>query len=217
MKEKTLSSTDTLFAIDQHTLVADFPQECQAAEGLTGNMLTYLPGEEVLDFNTCSQEHLEMVIQKWCMQRNRPATPTVDPLYEEFLRNERLAELQRACQDAIYQGVEVSTSEGMKRFSLTLPDQINLIGLKSLLDKGHSAIPYHADGEAIRLWSHDDVQKIVREAGRHITYHRIYYSLLREWVRRTAYSEFLGIDYGDALPDDLAKSMTEVLESAEGD
>ena len=194
----------------------ELPQrEYQAAEGLTAEMLTYLPGEEVLDFENCSQEHLAMIIEKWCLERNRPPIESIDPLYEEFLREERLAALQKACQDAIYEGVEVATSEGLKKFSLTLQDQINLIGLRNLLDKGCTAIPYHADGEPIRLWSPDDVQAILQAADHHVTYHRVYYSLLREWIRRTAYPEFLGIDYGDALPDDLAQSMAVILGSTE--
>ena len=192
-------------------------KEYQAAEGLTAEMLTYLPGEEVLDFETCSPEHLAMVIKKWCMQRNRPPVETIDPLYEEFLREERLAELQKSCQDAIYAGVEVATSEGMKKFSLTLADQINLIGLQNLLDKGCSAMPYHADGEAMRLWTVDDMQKILQAADRHVMEHRVYFSLLREWLRRTSYPDFLGIDYGDALPDDLAQNMAGILECSAGD
>ena len=218
IKTKALSGEGGLFALEQNDSelqglrVEDFPQvDYQAAEGLTADMLTYLPGEEVLDFDTCSPEHLAMVIQKWCMQKEQPPIQPLDPLYEEFLREERLAEFQKACQDAIYEGVEVATSEGMKKFSLTLSDQINLIGVRNLFDKGLLAIPYHADGEPIRLWSHDDVQKILQEADRHITYHRVYFNLLREWIHRTSYPEFLGIDYGDALPDDLAKSMAEIL------
>jgi hypothetical protein len=227
IKTKTLSGESNLFALEQNdselqglrkdALVEDFSQtDYQAAEGLTADMLTYLPGEDVLDFDTCSPEQLAMVIQKWCMQRERPPVQSVDPLYEEFLRDERLAEFQKTCQDAIYEGVEVETSEGIKKFSLTMQDQINLIGVRNLLDMGSSAIPYHADGEPIRLWSHDDVQKILQEADRHTAYHRVYFSLLREWLRRMSYPEFLGIDYGDALPDDLAQSMMEVLKSTTG-
>jgi hypothetical protein len=224
LKTKSLSGEGVLFALEQNDSelqglrVEDFPQvDYQAAEGLTGNMLSYLPGEDVLDFDTCSPEHLAMVIQKWCMQKEQPPVQPVDPLYEEFLREERLTEFQKTCQDAIYQGVEVETSEGTKKFSLTMQDQINLIGLRNLLDKGRSAIPYHADGEAIRLWSHDDVQKILQEADRHIAYHRVYFSLLREWMRRTSYPEFLGIDYGNPLPDDIAKSMAVILTSTADD
>jgi hypothetical protein len=124
--------------------------------------------------------------------------------------------MQMACQNAIYDGVVVSTSEGTKKFSLTMQDQINLLGLKNQLDNGISVFPYHADGEAIRLWSSDDMQKILQAADRHITYHRVYFSLLREWVRRTSYPDFLCIDYDDALPDDLSSKMAGILENTTG-
>ena len=87
LEAKVLSGKDDLSFVDQNdsrkdALMEDFQQdEYQAAEGLTADMLTYLPGEEVLDFNTCSQEHLAMVIQKWCQQKNRPPVEPVDPLY----------------------------------------------------------------------------------------------------------------------------------------
>jgi hypothetical protein len=192
-------------------IVEDFPQEeYLGAEGLTGDMLEYNSDEETLNFEQCSHERLEMVIQKRCMRSERSHIQSVDPLYEEFLREERLAEFQKACQNAIYEGVEVETSEGTKRFSLTMADQMNLMNMRSLLDKGVPEIPYHADGEPMKLWSGSDIQKILQAADRHITHHRVYFSLLREWMRRTGYPDFLRIDYGSALPDDLALNMTEV-------
>ena len=133
-----------------------------------------------MDFDICSQEHLAMVIEKWCQQKDRPPVEPVDPLYEELLRDEKLTELQKVCQNAIDEGVEVATSEGIKKFSLTMQDQINLLRLQNFLDKGCEVMPYHADGEAMRLWSRDDIQKILQVADRHITYHRVYFNLLRE-------------------------------------
>gem|GEM_PF-4384087 len=183
LETKVLSGKDDLLLINQNdsrkdALMEDFPQrEYQAAEGLTAEMLTYLPGEEVLDFDICSQEHLAMVIQKWCESKKQPTVQPVDSHYEEFLREEKLAELQKACQNAIDEGVEVATSEGTKRFSLTMQDQINLLRLQNLLDKGCEAIPYHADGEAIWHWSCEDVQNILHEADCHIANH-VYFSLL---------------------------------------
>ncbi|MDR0327913.1 MAG: hypothetical protein LBI05_06420 [Planctomycetaceae bacterium] len=53
--------------------------------------------------------------------------------------------------DAIDKGVEILTSEGTKDFSLMLWDQINLIRLRNLFDKGCLAMPHHAEGEPIRL------------------------------------------------------------------
>ena len=105
------------------------------------------------------------------------------------------------------------TSEETKRFSLAIQDQVNLLRLQNLLDKGCEAMPYHADGEPIRLWPRDDIQKILPEANRHIAYHQVYHSLLREWTRRTGCPDFLGIDYGDALPDNLAQNLAEILAS----
>ena len=205
--------------LKQHedALVKDFPQEdYQEAEGLTGDMLTYLPDEEVLDFDHCSQERLAMIIQKYC--RRKQPVPPVDPLYEEFLKEERLAAFQKACQTAIAEGVEVAVSEGTKKFSLTLQDQINLMSLRGILgqrvlagDMKSPTIPYHADGEPMRLWSGSDIQKILQSSDDHIMHHRVYYNLLREWVRRTSYPEFLDIDYGDALPDDLAQNLATIL------
>jgi hypothetical protein len=57
----------------------------------------------------------------------------------------------------------------------------------------------------------------LQEADRYIAYHRVYFSLLREWLRRTRYPEFLEIDYGDPLPDDFAKNMAAVLKSTTDD
>jgi hypothetical protein len=220
LQVKVLSGEGSAFFLDRNdaklkklaskdALVEDFPQEeYQAAEGLTSAMLTYLPGEEEVDFDQCSRECLEGIIQKYCMRMEQIP---IDPLRELLLKDERIKTFHKACQDAIEAGVEVDTSEGIKKFSLTLQDQMNLMTARYHLDEGYSAIPYHADGEPMRLWSADDMRKIVQEADAHIEYHRTYFNQLWEWMRRTEYPDFLGMEYGDALPGDLAETMKTIL------
>jgi hypothetical protein len=199
--------------VGKGALVEDFPQEeYRAAEGLTSDMLTYLPGEEKIDFDTCIPECLEGIIQKWCMRKN---VPPIDPMQETLLKDEMIRAFGSACRDAIEEGVEVDTSEGVKKFSLTLQDQINLMTARHQLDAGSLAIPYHADGEPMRLWSEKDMRRIIEESERHVLYHRMYFNQLREWVLRTDYPDWLRMEYESDLSDDMAESMQTMLASLE--
>ena len=120
-------------------------------------------------------------------------------------------EINGACQDIITAGVEVGTSLGTKRFSLSSQDQSNLnayagqvmaalAGLPSAINP-ELGIWYHADGEQHRYWSLEDFNAISTAAFTHITLHLTYCGNLKVYVDGLeSYDEIAAVNYGMEIP-----------------
>ena len=134
----------------------------------------------------------------------------------------KLEEMNTACQNAITAGVEIETSQGVKHFSLTEHDQMEITNLSMQLERAvlgqpskidlNQGIPYHADGELCRFWSAEDFTAIAQRSMEHIFYHRTYCNHLRRHVKGIEdYDELQLATYGMELPPELAASMMALL------
>lgn len=122
-------------------------------------------------------------------------------------------ELSNACNAAIVAGMDVETSQGMEHFSLQETDQINLTTALSAVEAGADGYPYHADGQLCRMFVGDEIRAIAQASIQHKLYHTTLCNHLLTWARRAeTAAELEGITYSaDALPEDLAANMTQVL------
>lgn len=136
----------------------------------------------------------------------------------ENKRKEKLNEINTACQNIIYAGVDVETSQGLKHFGLTEPDQINLTGMATQMEKAllgqpstvdlAKGIPYHADGELCRFWTPEDFAIIAKSATGHVFFHQTYCNHLRQYIKTMeTYDELSAAFYGITLPEELSNSM----------
>jgi len=140
----------------------------------------------------------------------------------EDLKNRRLGEINAACEAVITVGMDISTSQGVKHFSLASEDQMNITALQMQLEKAQAGlpssvnltkgIPYHADGELCRYWSPEDFVIIAEAAVGHIFYHQTYCNHLRTYISRIEdIAELKSVQYGMQLPDDLTASLMDLL------
>ena len=134
----------------------------------------------------------------------------------------KLHEINTACESIITTGIDITTSQGTKHFSLTSEDQMNITALQMQFEKALTGqpssinlakgIPYHADGELCRYWSPDDFAVISEATVGHIFYHQTYCNHLRTYIRRiTDMDELRSVQYGMKLPDDLTVSLLDLL------
>lgn len=141
----------------------------------------------------------------------------------ENKRKEKLNEVNIACQNSIFAGIDLETSEGEKHFSLTQEDQINITALTAQLEKALAGdpmstidlvkgVPCHADGELCRFWPTEEFAKITMAATSHVFYHQTYCNHLRQYIKNMGgYEELSAAYYGMDLPDDLQASMEVLL------
>lgn len=80
---------------------------------------------------------------------------------------------------------------------------------------GATEYPYHADGEPCKMYSAADIITLYMSEKSFITKQTTYNNALRQWIKRETDKDVLkAIKYGDALPDDLAAKMTDILAKA---
>ena len=145
----------------------------------------------------------EPVVQE--PQEEESTVVTVD-----YVRKLKLAEISRACNQAIVSGVDIILSDGeTHRFSLTEQDQSNLIALSLSVARGETAIPYHADDELCVFYSAEDITTIVNNATAYITYHTTYHNNLKAYVKSLRSANTISnVEYGMEVPE---KYRSEVL------
>lgn len=145
----------------------------------------------------------EPVVQE--PQEEESTVVTVD-----YVRKLKLAEISRACNQAIVSGVDIILSDGeTHHFSLTEQDQSNLIALSLSVARGEIAIPYHADDELCVFYSAEDITTIVNNATAYITYHTTYHNSLKAYVKSLrSVNTISNVEYGMEVPE---KCRSEVL------
>ena len=122
----------------------------------------------------------------------------------EYIRKMKLKELSAACQSAIINGFDVELSDGNTyHFSLTVQDQLNMLGLSVLIENGAQQIPYHADGELCRGYSAADFIIMTAAANTHKTYHVTYHNSLKNYVNSIDNIEGISnVYYGMDIPEE---------------
>ena len=139
-----------------------------------------------------------------------PPEPYVPTLEE--LQAAKRREVSVACQQMIYQGVNVTLTNGSTdHFALTIEDQLNLFGKQIQVTSGAAQIEYHADGQPCRYYTAADMQAIITAAMWHVSYHTTYCNALNMWISGCqTVEEVQAIFYGADVP---PAYQSEVLQS----
>lgn len=130
--------------------------------------------------------------------------PEPEPTLDE-VKEAKVAEMNKAQQDAIQSGVDVTLSDGsVEHFSLTDHDQTSLVGLQTQVASGEENIPWHTSDETkhCKFYSNADMAKITATAMAFVTWHITYFRDLRIYIRSLESKEEVGrITYGAGIPE----------------
>ena len=152
------------------------------------------------------------------VESQEPVEEVVEPEPEqnislEYVKAVKIKEMSSTCNKTIVEGFSLVLSDGESHhFDLTIEDQVNLIDIASLIDKGETSIPYHASGEPFKFYSVDDIQLIINEASRIKNYHTAYFNSLKNYINAIqAIEEVSGITYGIKIPEEYCSEVLIVL------
>jgi hypothetical protein len=67
-------------------------------------------------------------------------------------------------------------------FKLTAEDQLNLISIEGQLNAGAETVIYHATGQPCRVFSRDDMLKVIKAFRQHVTYHTTYFNVAKQYI-----------------------------------
>lgn len=126
------------------------------------------------------------------------------------LRAAVLSRIDGCCSAAIASGVTVNKLH----YTLTSVAQHDLSVMAAQAKAGTASFLYHADGEAMRVYTADEITVIAAAATEWVTVNTTYYDLLKEWMARETDPDKLGtIKYGSKLPDDLMTQLADLCKS----
>lgn len=177
-----------------------------------------LPGEKywgILFENECYSvyEYGEVPIEP---EKPKPVVPD-EPTVSEIKQN-KIYEMSKECEDTIYDGIDVELTTGKKHFSLQINDQTNINGIFSAVTIGVTKYPYHADGEPCTMFSAEDIVSLYVAYKKYVTLQTTYNNALRRWIEREPdISVVQSIKYGAPLPDDLQKEIVSILKAADAE
>lgn len=142
--------------------------------------------------------------------------PEVDPIEEitiEFLKERKTQEMSATCNAIIVAGFDVILSDNeTHHFSLTVQDQLNLITLSSMAAAGEAYIPYHADGELCRMFTADDINKMVVAATEFKTFHTTYFNSLKVYINSMdSIDKVASVEYGVSIPEEYQSDVLKIL------
>lgn len=130
--------------------------------------------------------------------------PVPEPTLDE-VKEAKVAEMNKAQQDAIQSGVDVTLSDGStEHFSLTERDQTSLVGLQAQVAIGAENIPWHTsdEDEHCKFYSNADMAKITSSALSYVTWHVTYFRDLRIYIRSLESKEEVEqVTYGMNIPE----------------
>lgn len=140
--------------------------------------------------------------------------PVPEPTLDE-VKEAKVAEMNKAQQDAIQSGVDVTLSDGsVEHFSLTDHDQTSLVGLQTQVASGEENIPWHTSDETkhCKFYSNVDMAKITETAMAFVTWHVTYFRDLRIYIRSLESKEEVeqvayGMDIPEAYQSEPLKAM----------
>ena len=144
------------------------------------------------------------------------AEELINPKIETFI-NRKIAELSDICEQTIYNGIDVTLSDGTtKHFSLKIEDQMNLNGLVSQISLGNikaeDGVPYHADGEICIIFNIADFTLIANTASAFKLQQTTYCNHLMSYVKTlTSKEDIEAVTYGQELTGEFLESYNKLM------
>lgn len=129
----------------------------------------------------------------------------------DIIKASKLNELSTACEEAIAEGIDVTTSLGAEHFSLEITDQLDINNQIGKIIAGAAEVPYHADGKICRMFSAEEMTSLGDRVETFITYNRTYFNYLKAYVLSLkSIVEVNSVVWGTPLPSDLDSWLLQI-------
>ncbi len=98
-------------------------------------------------------------------------------------RQTKIRQLSSQCKANISAGFSIMLSDGKSyNFKLTAEDQLNLMSIEGQLNAGAVTVLYHATNQPCRIFSRDDMLKVIKAFRRHVIYHTTYFNVAKQYI-----------------------------------
>lgn len=134
----------------------------------------------------------------------------------EMIREGKILEMSRVCEQEITKGFDIKLSDGLEdhHFSLEITDQIMISTLARKAADGETSLPWHADNEPCQFFSAEDILAINAKMESLITYHQTYFNSLKMYILANEEVRMINnIYYGISVPEAYQSDVFKVLMS----
>lgn len=107
-----------------------------------------------------------------------------DGLVLEETRQAVIKRLSDTCKSKIISGFSIGLSDGeIYNFRLTTEDQLNLMMIENQLSAGADTFVYHATNKPCKVFTKNDMSKIIEAFKRHTLYHTTYFNTAKQYIK----------------------------------
>lgn len=136
-----------------------------------------------------------------------------DELVLAEARQSAIKRLSNKCKAIINAGFSIVLSDGKSySFKLTAEDQLNLMSIEGQLNAGAETVIYHATNQPCRIFSRNDMLRVIKAFRRHVTYHTTYFNVAKQYINSLTDIEKInkfsyGTDVTTAVKDRVIKKI----------
>jgi hypothetical protein len=99
-------------------------------------------------------------------------------------REATIKNLASICKDKITSGFSIKLFDGKTySFKLTAEDQINLLNLENQFNTGEKTFVYHATDLPCKVFTRNDMSKIIQAYRKHVLYHTTYFNTAKQYIK----------------------------------
>lgn len=157
-----------------------------------------VPYPQGCDFKTVSIIEIDEKEYKELLSKLNGKSDTIKDSGIRLLKQTKIKEMSEICHNNITNGVRLILSDNkLHHFELSLEDQINLLEIKYLIDKGETSFIYHETDCLCKEYSLEDMQKIIDASLKHKQHHLTYFNKLKNHIiKLQTINEITAIQYG---------------------
>jgi hypothetical protein len=127
-------------------------------------------------------------------------------------KTEKLKLLSSCCKNKIVAGFTIQLSDCEQNFKLTTEDQLNLMLIESQLASGETHFVYHATNQPCKIYSKEDMLKIIRAFRKHVLYNTTYYNAVKQYINSLTDIEkvnmfYYGQDISETVENPMLKQI----------
>ena len=136
---------------------------------------------------------------------NSNKEPYIESSALEEAKQVVIKRLSNICKNKITAGFTISLSDGERyNFRLTAEDQLNLIMIEHQISSGVESFVYHATNQPCKVFSKDDMIKVIEAFKHHTLYHTTYFNAAKQYIKTLTDIEKINVfTYGTNIADTI--------------
>lgn len=129
------------------------------------------------------------------------------------IKREVISRISNICKNKITSGFTITLSDSKSySFKLTTEDQLNLMSIEGQLVAGADSFVYHATNQPCRIFTREDMLRIINAFKRHTLYHTTYFNIAKQYINSLVDIEKVakftyGVDVSEATSDMVIKQI----------